>query len=198
MQRIRLVLWAMVAAGLVAAGALTVAAIKQPKSAAFVSAGPFGGEFQLVDQNGAPVTEAILRGRPTALFFGFTHCPDVCPTTLFEMANWIETLGEKADEMGFVFVTVDPERDTPEIMRDYVGAFSERIIGVTGDPGAVAAMLKEFHIYARKTPLDGGGYTMDHTATVFLLDAEGRLEGTISRQETKETAVAKIERLVAQ
>ena len=198
MQRIRLVLWAMVAAGLVAAGALTVAAIMQPEPAALVSAGPLGGEFQLVDQNGEPVTEAILRGRPTALFFGFTHCPDVCPTTLFEMANWIETLGEKVDDMGFVFVTVDPERDTPEIMRDYVGAFSERITGVTGEPEAVAAMVKKFHIYARKTPLEGGGYTMDHTATVFLLDAEGRLEGTISMQETKETAVANIARLVAQ
>jgi protein SCO1/2 len=198
MQRIRLVLWAMVAAGLVAAGALTVAAIKQPEPAALTSAGPLGGEFQLVDQNGEPVTEAILRGRPTALFFGFTHCPDVCPTTLFEMANWIETLGEKVDDMGFVFVTVDPERDTPDIMRDYVGAFSERITGVTGEPEAVADMVKKFHIYARKVPLEGGGYTMDHTATVFLLDEEGRLEGTISRQETKETAVAKIERLVAQ
>ena len=198
MQRIRIVLWAMVAAGLVAAGALTVAAMKQPETVSLASAGPFGGEFELVDQNGDPVTEAILRGRPTALFFGFTHCPDVCPTTLFEMANWIETLGAKADDMSFVFVTVDPERDTPDIMRDYVGAFSERITGLTGEPEAVAAMLKEFHIYARKVPLEGGDYTMDHTATVFLLDEDGALEGTISRQETKETAVAKIERLVAQ
>jgi protein SCO1/2 len=198
MQRIRYVLWAMVAAGLVAAGALTVAAVKRPEPAALASAGPFGGAFKLVDQNGEPVTEAILRGQPTALFFGFTHCPDVCPTTLFEMANWMKVLGPKADEMGFVFVTVDPERDTPTVMRDYVGAFSERIVGVTGEPEAVAAMLKEFHIYARKMPLEGGGYTMDHTATVFLLDEDGALEGTISRQETKETAVAKIERLVAE
>ena len=134
---------------------------------------------------------------PSAVFFGFTHCPDVCPTTLMETAGWIEALGADAAKMRFVFVTVDPERDTPEVMNDYIAAFSDKIIGVTGDPEKVHAMVKDYKIVSRKVPLEGGDYTMDHTASVLLLDANGSFVGTIARDEAPDAAIGKLRRLVA-
>jgi protein SCO1/2 len=199
MRAVRITLWLLVAIALFGLGALTVqryaggAATEQ-------SAGtgtPFGGSFALVDQSGAPVTEAIFRGKPAAVLFGYTHCPDVCPTTLMQMAEWRKALGSDAEKMRFVFVTVDPERDTVAVMRDYVGAFSDQITGVTGEPDKVAAMTKAFKIYSRKVPLEGGDYSMDHTASVLLLGADGDLAGTIARDEDRETAMAKLKRLVA-
>jgi protein SCO1/2 len=129
--------------------------------------------------------------------FGFTHCPDVCPTGLMEMSRWAEELGDKADELRFIFVTVDPERDTQQVMNDYVTAFSERIIGVTGDAEDVHAMVKDYKIYSRKVAIEGGDYTMDHTASMILQDAQGNFAGTIDRSEAPEAALAKLNRLVA-
>jgi len=202
MRNLRLVLWIAVAIGLFALGALTVggfAARNAPVAAgsAMQAGAPLGGAFSLVDHNGQPVTESILRGKPSAVFFGFTHCPDVCPTTLMETAGWIKALGSDADKMRFVFVTVDPERDTPDIMNDYVSAFSDQIIGVTGTPEKVHAMVTDYKVFSRKAPLEGGDYTMDHTASVLLLDASGSLVGTIARDEGRETAMAKLRNLVA-
>ncbi|WP_159592023.1 SCO family protein [Chelativorans xinjiangense] len=156
----------------------------------------FGAPFELVDQNGEPITEAAFEGNPTAIFFGFTHCPDVCPTTLFEMDGWLEQLGEDGEELGAYFVTVDPERDTPEIMKNYLENFSSRITGITGEPGKVMEMVKSFRIYAKKVELEDGDYTMDHTASVMLLGRDGDFFGTISYQENPETAIAKLRRLV--
>jgi protein SCO1/2 len=197
LRPLRYGLWALVGLALFVVGALLVSLRFEAGAPAGLQAGaPLGGSFSLVDQRGAPVTEAIFRGKPSAVFFGFTHCPDVCPTTLMETAGWIEALGPDADRMRFVFVTVDPERDTPEVMNEYVSAFSEAIIGVTGEPDAVHAMVKDFKVYSRKAPLDGGDYTMDHLASVLLLDEAGRLVGTIDREESRETALAKLRRLV--
>lgn len=156
----------------------------------------FGAPFELVDHNGDPITEAAFQGSPTALFFGFTHCPDVCPTTLFEMEGWLETLGEDGEALEAYFVTVDPERDTPETMKAYVGNFSDRITGITGDPEKVRAMTEAYRIYARKVELEDGDYTMDHTASVMLLDRDGDFFGTISYEENPETAIAKLRRLI--
>jgi protein SCO1/2 len=198
LRTIRLVLWGLVAVALFAVGALTAAQYLAPRPQSALSAGqPLGGPFQLVDQNGQPVTEAIFRGKPSAVLFGFTHCPDVCPTALFEMGEWAKALGPDADKMRFVFVTVDPERDTPEAMREYLSAFSGKITGVTGEPDKVAAMLKDHHVFFSKVPTEGGTYTMDHTASVFLLDGDGALAGTIDSKESREPAVAKLRRLVA-
>ncbi|RIX98857.1 SCO family protein [Aureimonas flava] len=158
-------------------------------------ADPYGTAFTLVDQNGAPVTEAVLRSRPTALFFGFTHCPDVCPTTLYELSGYQKALKEKGESFGIVFVTVDPERDTPEILKTYVSALSSDITAVTGAPDAVAAMLKGYGAYSRKVE-QGDDYTMDHTASVILLDRTGRFVGTIAYGEDPKTAEGKLERLV--
>ena len=151
-----------------------------------------------VDQRGEPVTEAIFRGKPSVTLFGFTHCPDVCPTGLMEMANWAEELGPDADKLRFVFVTVDPERDTPQALRRLRRAPSrDRIVGITGEPDAVHAMVKDYKIYSRKVPLDGGDYTMDHTASMILQDANGNFVGTIDTAESHETGLAKLKRLVA-
>ena len=156
---------------------------------------PYGTAFSLVDQNAAMVTEAALRNRPTALFFGFTHCPDVCPTTLYELSGYQKALKGEGKDLGIVFVTVDPERDTPEILKTYVGALSPDITAVTGKPDEVAAMLKGYGAYSKKVP-QGDDYMMDHTASVILLDRAGRFVGTIPYGEDPETAKGKLERLV--
>jgi protein SCO1/2 len=163
----------------------------------FASGEAFGDPFALTDHNGAPITEAAFRGHPSAVFFGFSHCPEVCPTTLFEMDSWLKALGDDGKDIRAFFVSVDPERDTPEMMRGYVTNVSDRITGITGDPAKVEAMAKSFGIYWKKVPLDGGDYTMDHTASVLLLKPDGDFFGTIAYQEAAETATAKLRRLAA-
>ena len=156
---------------------------------------PYGVPFNLVDQNGDPITEQAFRGHPTALFFGFTHCPEVCPTTLYEMDGWLKQLGSEGEDIRAYFVSIDPERDTPEIMDSYVSNVSDRITGITGEPDKVAVMAKSFGIYSRKVPLDGGDYTMDHTASILLLGRDGDFFGTIAYGENPDTAIAKLKRL---
>jgi protein SCO1/2 len=130
------------------------------------------------------------------MFFGYTFCPDVCPTTLFEMTGWLEKLGPDADNLGVYFVSVDPERDTQETLAEYLSAFDPRITGLTGTPEEVAEIVKGYRVYARKVPLDSGGYVMDHTATIYLIDSDGVFTGTIDYQEDSDTALKKLRRLV--
>jgi protein SCO1 len=158
----------------------------------------FGAPFTLVSMDGGPITEKALRGHPSTLFFGYTHCPDVCPTTLFELDGWLKKLGAEGQAIHSYFVTVDPERDTAAIMKDYVANVSNRITGITGDPAAVHAMLKAFGVYYRKVPGDGSDYSMDHTASVFLLDSAGRFRGTIAYGEDPDAALAKLKRLASE
>lgn len=154
-----------------------------------------GTEFALLDHNGAPITQAAFEGRPTLIYFGFTRCPEVCPTTLYEMAGWFEALGEEGSGLQAFFVTVDPERDTPEIMRGYAEAFTDRVTGITGDPEEIARLIAGWHVYAARVPTEDGDYTMDHTASVFLVDANGVFKGTVAYGEDATTAVAKLRRL---
>jgi protein SCO1 len=128
-----------------------------------IQAASIGGPFQLVDQNRAPFSDQDLKGKTFLVFFGFTHCPDVCPTTLFEMSEILRKLGSDADRTAVMFITVDPERDTPESLKDYLASFDPHIRGLTGDPAAVAAVAKAYRVYFKKVPLEGGDYTMDHT-----------------------------------
>lgn len=158
----------------------------------------FGAPFVLVDQKGAAITEAAFRGHPTAVFFGFTHCPEVCPTTLVELDGWLKQLGDEGKDIRAYFVSVDPERDTPEMLNTYVSNVSDRIIGITGEPAKIEAMAKSFGIYFKKVPTEGGDYTMDHTASVLLLDGKGAFFGTIAYEENPEAALAKLKRLAAQ
>jgi protein SCO1/2 len=133
-----------------------------------------GGPFELTDHTGRTVTERDLKGRPTLLFFGFTHCPDVCPTTLFEVSELLRALGPEADKLGAYFVSVDPERDTPASMKDYLGSFDPHLKGLAGSAEATAKIVAAYRVYAKKVPLAGGDYTMDHTALVYLLDRDGK------------------------
>lgn len=163
-----------------------------------ISGKSFGAPFSLVDQQGDSVTEAAFRGAPSAVFFGFTHCPEVCPTTLFELDGWLEQLGDEGRDIRAFFVSVDPERDTPEVLDAYVSNVSDRIVALTGEPEEVRAMAKSFGIYWKKVPLEGEDYTMDHTASILLLDRSGDFAGTIAYGENSDTAVAKLKRLVSE
>jgi protein SCO1/2 len=153
-----------------------------------------GGPFRLVDQDGAEVSEAALKGKPSLVFFGFTHCPDVCPTTLFDVSEVYKALGRDGDKLKAFFVSVDPERDTPAILKEYLSSFDPRLRGLTGDPAAVAAMEKAYRVYSKKVPLDGGGYTMDHTALVYLMDKDGRFVAPFSLKRKPEEAAAELKR----
>jgi protein SCO1/2 len=156
-----------------------------------------GGDYVLEDGSGAEVTPAVFTGKPSMLFFGYTHCPDVCPTTLAEMAGWYEQLGPDADKLNAFFVTVDPERDTPAIIDDYVHAVSDRVTGITGSPAEIAKMLAAWKVYSEKVPGADGDYTMNHTASVFLINSKGGFEGTIAYGESQDVAVAKLKKLIA-
>jgi protein SCO1/2 len=153
-----------------------------------------GGPFQLVDQNSKPITDQDLKGQPFLVFFGFTHCPDVCPTTLFEVSEVLRALGPEGSRMRALFVTVDPERDTPGKLKDYLSSFDPRVVGVTGDAAAVTAMEKSYRVYAKKVPLDGGNYTMDHTAIVYLMDKTGRFVAPFNLKRRPEEAAADLKR----
>lgn len=157
----------------------------------------YGAPFTLVNQNGEEITEAAFRGSPSVVFFGFTHCPEVCPTTLFELDGWLKQLGDEGRNINAFFVTVDPERDTPDVMGSYVSNVSDRITGISGEPEKVLAMAKSFGIYWKKVDLENGDYTMDHTASIMMLNRVGDFAGTIAYGENPETAVAKLKRLAA-
>jgi protein SCO1/2 len=153
-----------------------------------------GGPFKLVDQNGKAVTDQDLKGHPFLVFFGFTHCPDVCPTTLFEVSEVMRALGPDADRTHALFITVDPERDTPAVMKDYLSSFDPHLSGLTGDPAAIAAVAKAYRVYYKKVPVDDGGYTMDHTAIVYLMDKDGRFVSPFSLKRTPDAAAADLRR----
>jgi len=155
-----------------------------------------GGPFSLVDQDGRAVTEADMKGKPHLVFFGFTHCPDVCPTSLYEMTQALDALGADAEKTEAFFVTVDPARDTPEAMKAYLKSFSPRIRGLTGTQEQVDGMVKAYKVYARKQPLEGGDYTMDHTAVVYLMDRNGNFVAPLNLKRSPEEVAAEIRRYI--
>ena len=156
------------------------------------SGDPYGVPFNLVDQDGDPITEQAFRGHPTALFFGFTHCPEVCPTTLYELSSWFGELGDEGANIKAYFVSIDPERDTPELLGGYLSNVTDRVRGITGDPDKVREMARGFNIYFKRIDTDDGDYTMDHTASIILLDSQGRFRKTIAWGENAETAMQKL------
>lgn len=192
LRNFRIVLWALVAVA--AIGATAMYLFSPPK----VPSASFGGTYALLDQAGQPLDQTMLQGHPSLMFFGYTHCPDVCPTTLAEMASWFETLGPEADKLRAYFVTVDPERDTPDVLGQYVGWTNGRVTGVTGTPGEIDKIVKAWGAVAEKVPgKSPSEYTMNHTASVYLLNAQGQFEGTIAYGENAEVAVDKIRKLLA-
>jgi protein SCO1/2 len=149
-----------------------------------------GGPFQLTDQAGQTVTEKNMQGRPTLVFFGFTHCPDVCPTTLFEISQVLRAMGPDADRVNAYYISVDPERDTAAAMKEYLSSFDPRLKGLTGDTAQIAKVLSEYRVYARKVPLKDGDYTMDHTALTYLMDRDGKFVSPFNLNRTPEQAAA--------
>ena len=158
--------------------------------------GSSGGAFELIDHNGKPFSSAALAGQPYAIFFGFTHCPDICPTTLLEMSNNLQSLGPDGDRLKVVFVTVDPERDTPAHLRDYLAFFDSRIVGLTGSEPQIAAAAKGWNAFYNKVPEDDGTYTIAHSAYVYLMSRDNRLVGTLGFQEAESEQLAKLKMLL--
>ncbi|TKT57433.1 SCO family protein [Agrobacterium sp. LC34] len=155
-----------------------------------------GKPFELTSHKGAVVNNATLKGKPYLAFFGFTHCPDICPTTLFELTDLMTELGPEADRFNVAFITVDPERDTREMLAGYMSSFDSRIMALRGAPEQTQTAVKAFAAYARKVPTDGGNYTMDHTAGVYLMDADGAFKGTLDMHEPREVRLKKIRNLI--
>ncbi|RXF67110.1 SCO family protein [Hansschlegelia zhihuaiae] len=155
-----------------------------------------GGPFSLVDQDGKQVTEADVKGKPTLVFFGFTRCPDVCPTALYEITQALAALGPDAAKAQALFVTVDPERDTPDALKAYLSSFAPQIRGLTGSPEQVTAMVKAYRAYAKKQPTKDGDYTMDHTAIVYLMDRNGAFVAPLDVKRPPEQIAAEIRRYV--
>jgi protein SCO1/2 len=153
-----------------------------------------GGPFQLTDQTGQTVTEKNLQGRPTLIFFGFTHCPDVCPTELFQVSEILRAMGSDADRMNAYFVSVDPERDTGPVMKDYLSSFDPHLKGLTGDQAAVAKVISDYRVYAKKVPLKDGDYTMDHTALIYLMDRDGKFVSPFRLDRKPEEAAADLKK----
>ena len=157
-------------------------------------ASAIGGPFQLIDQDGKPITDADLTGRPFLGVFGYTHCPDVCPATLFEVSELMRALGKDADRAGALFVTVDPERDTPAALKDYLASFDPRVRAATGNRAAIDAAERAYRVYAKKVPSDKDkdDYSMDHTALVYLMDKQGRFVAPFSLKRTPAEAAAEL------
>jgi protein SCO1/2 len=190
--RVLLALGAFVAGLVLFSAVIFIVTGRGPSPIAMPSA--VGGPFNLVDQNGKSITDQDMKGKPFLVFFGFTHCPDVCPTTLFDVSEVFRALGPDAKGVRALFVTVDPERDTPAVLKDYLSSFDPRIVGVTGDEASIAAAEKAYRVYAKKVPTDGGSYTMDHTAIVYLMNKDGRFVTPFNTKRRPEEAAADLKR----
>ena len=174
---------------------ITMILLLQPQQQQNAGRVPIGGPFRLTSHEGKPFADTELKGKPFAVFFGFTHCPEVCPTTLYDLTQDLESLGKDSDKMRVAFITIDPAQDTPELMKTYLSSFDPRIVGLTGTDDEIAAVAKAYKIYYRKVPTDSG-YTMDHSATIFLMDSKGDFYGTSNFQETAEIRRSKLKQLI--
>jgi protein SCO1 len=184
---IRIVRIAVAAAVVLVLAVATYAFIQQPRPAQ-VTASSVGGPFTLIDQNGQAITEQTYKGKPFLVFFGFTHCPDICPTTLYEISQVFAQMGGDADKIRALFVTVDPARDTPEQLKLYMTSFDKHITGLSGDQAAIDAMIGHYKAYAKRVDQGGGSYTMDHTAVVYIMDKEGNFAAPLNLKRPPEEA----------
>jgi protein SCO1/2 len=189
LRRARLILWVLVAA--VAIGATALFLLRPPANPLGVTGQP----FTLASTKGATFTQENLRGEPSLVFFGYTFCPDVCPTTMAEIVAWRQALGLTPEQLRTIFVTVDPDRDTVPVLKGYLEGFDPAAIGLVGDAAQTTAAKAAFGAASEKVG-DGDNYLVNHTASVFLVGRDGSFAGTISYGEDREAALAKIRRLV--
>lgn len=196
----RFMLIAAVLAGLVILGTgafLVLVLHDSPRGAAGTVLGSaIGGPFQLVDQNGKTVTEADLKGKWSLVYFGYTHCPDACPTALNDISIALADLGPKRDAVRPVFITVDPERDTPESLKAYVTSFDAPILALTGSPEQVAKAAKGYRVYYAKHPEAGGDYSMDHSSVIYVMDPEGRFTASFTHESAPEQIAERLKKLI--
>jgi len=197
----RFVLIAVLFAGFVILGAgafLALSLHETPRGAAgTLLASAIGGPFRLVDQDGKTVTDADLKGKWSLVYFGYTHCPDACPTALNDIAIALDELGSKRSAVRPVFITVDPERDTPEVLKAYVTAFDAPILALTGTPEEVAQAAKGYRVYYAKHPEAGGDYSMDHSSVIYVMDPEGRFTASFTHQSAPEEIAERLKKLLA-
>ena len=184
---------------LVAVVAAAIWFIEQQSSKRQSASLKVGGDFAMTDHRGRPVTQADFSDKPMAIFFGYTYCPDVCPTTLSEMAGWVDDLGDQAEQMHFVFVSVDAQRDDQETLASYVDAFFDNLVGLYGTQEQLQTIIKSYRVYAKKNETEGDAddYTIDHTASVYLMDSRNDFIGTIGFGESHDSAVGKLKKLIA-
>ena len=197
MRQVRIILWVAVALAAVLAGILYLNQSRPTSTMRPVSGASFGGPFTLVGADGQPFASSRLAGKPYAVFFGFTHCPDVCPTTLARLVRLRQQLGAGERPFEIVFVSVDPERDKPADVGKYAELFNAPVIGLTGSPAQIGQVKKQFGIFSQKVPVPGGDYTVNHTSTVLLFDRRGEFAGTIATDEQDPPALAKLKRISA-
>jgi protein SCO1/2 len=157
-----------------------------------------GGPFALTDANGQRFTDKDLKGSYTLVYFGYTFCPDVCPTTLNQVAEALDRLGSKAERIRPVFITIDPARDTPAVMKQYVSAFSPRLVGLTGSDAEIGAVAKEYRVYyaPHRTGDGPGDYTMDHSSVLYLLGPDGRFIAPIRADDSAEQIAAQLSKQI--
>lgn len=191
--RLLLVLGAFVA-GLIVCFGVVMLLTGQAGAPIRAQAAAIGGPFHLVDQDGRAVSDQDFRGKPLLVFFGYTHCPDVCPTTLFDVSEVMRRLGPEADRAAALFITVDPQRDTPATLKDYLSSFDPHLRGLTGSTDATAAVAKAYRVDHKKVPTEGDDYTMDHTAIVYLMDKDGHFVAPFSLRRTPEAAADDLRR----
>lgn len=157
-----------------------------------------GGPFQLIDQNGKPFTDADLKGKWHLVFFGYTHCPDICPTTLNDLSLAYDKLNkQQKGDLAVVFISVDPERDTPAVLKSYAESFDAPIIGLTGTAAEVKQVAADYHVYYAKHYRADGGYDMDHSAVVYVMNPAGKFVATITPDEAVSEIEAKLQKLVS-
>jgi len=197
----RFVLVAVLLAGLVILGVgafLALSLHETPRGAAgTLLASAIGGPFRLVDQNGKTVTDGDLKGKWSLVYFGYTHCPDACPTALNDISIALDELGPKRDAVRPVFITVDPERDTAEVLKAYVTSFDAPIMALTGTPKEIAQAAKGYRVYYAKHPEAGGDYSMDHSSVIYVMDPEGRFTASFTHENTPEEIAERLKKLLA-
>ena len=177
-------------------GLLLPSILKKNFQTQYSSEVKLGTSFELIDSNGNKITEAAFVGSPTVLFFGFTHCPTVCPLALHRLSLLIEKLGKDQNKLKAYFITLDPERDTWKVLNKYLTGFNNRIIGITGESEKIKILAKSWGIYSKKVPLDGDNYSIDHTALIFLLKSNGNFLKTIDFEDDFELSLKEIKKLL--
>jgi len=192
---LRRVLWMM--AGSIAFGVVVlISGFTAPPQPITSGVASIGGPFRLTTHQGKTLSDNDLKGKPFLVFFGFTHCPDICPTTLMTLTDRFRALGADADKLTTLFITVDPERDTEKFLSLYMEAFDPRFIALTGEPSAIEAVAKNYKAFVRKVPVEGG-YTVDHNAIVYMMDRKGRFAQSLDPHESEDVQLAKLRRLIA-